>query len=176
MRFLALPFVLAFCLLTSVSVAQEEFGTSQFNIGLGLGLDYGGLGTRITIIPDPSFGAFAAVGYNFADIGYNIGGNYYFLPTQKVCPYVTAMYGYNAVTLVEGASEFNDTFYGATFGGGLQLRSRRSPGNFWNFELLVPLRSSAYYSHIAEMKRNPFITDVTEAPPIAISIGYHIGI
>lgn len=174
MRLLALPLVLAFSLLTSISFAQEEFGSNQINLGLGIGLDYGGIGTRITVLPDPSFGVFAAVGYVLNGIGYNMGSSYYFRPTKRLCPYATAMYGYNAITFVEGTSKYNDRFSGLTFGGGLELRSRKRPGNFWNFELLVPLRSSAYYSQIAAIKNDPQISGSSETATGSISIGYHI--
>jgi hypothetical protein len=154
--------------------AQEESVPSPFNAGVGLGLSYGGIGGRISYFPQKNIGLFGAVGYNFHKAGYNLGLVARILPDKKICPHLMVMYGYNAVIVVVGADEFNKTYYGATIGGGMELRTGRS-GNYVNFELLIPLRSQEYRDDIDALINNPSI-EISEPLPVALSVGYHFKI
>lgn len=151
----------------------EDFYRS--NIGIGAGLDYGGLGLRYTYMATPKFGFFGSAGYVLVGLGYNFGLNYKFSPQNRVTPYVTGMYGYNAVIQVKGASQFDAIYYGPSFGFGVEVRRRNNPKNFWNFALIVPIRSSEYKDDVDYLMDNPDI-EMTEALPIAFSIGFHFGV
>jgi hypothetical protein len=141
------------------------------NVGLGIGISYGGIGGRLTYFPQRSIGLFAAAGYNLHKAGFNGGLVARILPDKKVCPIAMAMYGYNAVIVVEGASEYNKTYYGPSFGGGIELRMGQN-GNYMNFELLLPIRSQDYRDDMDALQNNPSI-EITEASPVSLSIGYH---
>ncbi len=82
-------------------VAFSQSG--KMNVGLGMGIDYGGFGGRFTFLPTEKFGLFAAVGYNLDGAGFNGGALYKFNTEKKVRPYVIAMYGYNGVIRAENA-------------------------------------------------------------------------
>ena len=65
------------------SIAQENSTPSKVNLGLGMGLDYGGFGRRISFVPTKSFALFGGFGYNLLGLGYNVGGTYRILPDKK---------------------------------------------------------------------------------------------
>ena len=147
---------------------------NSFNFGLGLGIDYGGFGTRFTVLPDKHVMLFIALGYNLNDLGVNAGGGYLITPDKKFCPYFIGMYGYNAVIVIENASRYNKTYYGPSFGFGMEF-IKRFGNNFWNIELLAPLRSTHYEDDLRNIKNNPQIRLDSEPPPFAFSVGYHFG-
>lgn len=152
-------------------IQQEELEASPFNFGFGIGIDYGIFGVKAAGFPVKNFGLFAGVGYNLYKVGYNFGGIGRILPGKKVCPYVTGMYGVNAVIVVMGADEYNEQYTGPTFGGGIELRVGQNQ-NFMNFGLLVPVRSQEYYDDWDIVTSNPSI-DYTDPLPVGISVGYH---
>jgi hypothetical protein len=90
--------------------------------------------------------------------GFNGGLTYKFLPEKKVTPVAQIMYGYNAVIVVEGAEQYNKTYYGVSFGGGVEVKARKS-GNYWSFELLYPFRSSEYEDDWDAIKNDPSYRD-----------------
>lgn len=145
----------------------------NINIGLGLGMDYGGIGAKLMITPAKSVGIFGSIGYNLNGAGYNGGIIFRMLPEKKVCPYLSAMYGYNAVIIVEGLKQANKTYFGPSFSGGIELRLANR--NFWNFGLLVPIRSTEFRDDFDALDNNPYI-DITEPLPIAITVGYHFAL
>lgn len=153
---------------------QPEASSSPFNIGLGIGLDYGTFGAKASGFPVKNFGVFAAVGYNLVNVGYNFGGIGRILPGKKICPYLTAMYGNNAVIKVIDANQYDKSYNGPTFGGGIELHFR-SNQNFMNFGLLVPLRSEEFYDDWDALRANPSI-ETSELLPVGISVGYHFTI
>ena len=122
-RLLAVLFIVSCC---NLSVAQfdpnytPEEEVSKGNFGLGIGLNYGGLGARVEFLPVKNFALFAAAGFNFHKLGYNFGLIGRLLPDKKVCPVLEAMYGYNGVIVVIGADQYNKTYYGPTIGGELK--------------------------------------------------------
>jgi hypothetical protein len=151
-----------------------ESKSFNFNIGLGLGLDYGGIGGRLSFVPAKNIAIFGAIGYNFNGAGYNGGIIVRMAPDKKVCPFLIGMYGYNAVIVIEGRDEANKTYYGASFGGGIELHRRDKP-NFWNFGLAFPVRSQEYRDAMDRLRNDPSI-ELTEPLPFTISVGYHFGL
>jgi hypothetical protein len=150
-------------------IAESE---SKFNIGLGIGLDYGGIGGRITFTPIKQVGIFAGVGYPLVDFGYNVGAQGRFLPDGRVCPTFAVMYGYNGVIKVQGASQYDKIYYGVSISGGIELHFG-GRANFMNIELVVPFRSQAFHDDWDSLKNNSSIDIQSEPLPVAISIGYH---
>src|SRR5690606_41896436 len=81
-------------------------GPSEVNFGFGLGLSYGGIGARFSVLPTEYVSLFAAGGYNIVGFGYSIGTNIRLSPhNPRVVPFLAAMYGYNAVIAISGAIE-----------------------------------------------------------------------
>ena len=85
-------FFFSLMLLTSLSFAQNYTRydipeqESKMNIGLGIGLDYGGIGGRITFLPVKRLALFAGVGYALVDFGYNLGAQLRIIPDNKFLP------------------------------------------------------------------------------------------
>jgi hypothetical protein len=155
-----------------IACSTGVFAQSK-NFGLGMGIDYGGFGGKFALMPTEKFGVFAGMGYNLAGLGFNGGATFKFSPSKRVGPYLSAMYGYNGVVVVDNGPAESKTYYGPSFSFGIELKTRRNESNFWNFELVLPVRSSEFNDYIDELKNSGY--KITEPLPIAFSIGYHFG-
>lgn len=159
--------------------AQEEFSVAvppdKVSVGLGGGLDYGGLGASIMFYPVKSIGLFAGGGYAIAGFGVNAGAKFRLIsrkPFSKLTPYAVAMYGYNAAVAVSGASELNKMFYGPSFGAGLDFRSRPEKRGYWSFALLIPVRSQEVEDYMDDLEQNHGVEFSMGLWPVGFSIGY----
>ena len=169
-RFIIILAILITISLHAQSISQESM--KNFNIGLGLGIDYGGIGMRGTFHPIQHLGLFGGAGYNFNSLGFNIGGQWHISQNRNNF-FLTGMYGYNAVLIVTGDINDKATYYGFSAGVGYQLK-KKSNSNFWNFELLIPFRNSNFEADIDALEEMG--TDLRKPYPVAISIGYHFKI
>ena len=163
------------------SLAQTPFQAStpldQVSIGIGAGLDYGGIGGNLNYYPTKSIGLFAGLGYAIAGVGVNGGLKFRYIPKKpeaRVRPYGLAMYGYNAGIAVLNASQHNKLFYGPSFGAGIDLhRSSQKPG-YWSISIFVPIRKPEVKEYI-EMLENEYGASFQNLLfPVAVSIGYKI--
>ena len=144
-------------------------------IGFGLGLDYGGIGANFLYYATRNIGIFGGVGYNFDAVGVNTGIKFRIIkkkPTLNLDPYILAMYGYNAAIIVKNSNSQNKTFYGPTFGIGLDFRPKPLSMGYFSIALLIPIRKSEADDYISRLKRYNHVTFTNELLPIAISIGY----
>ena len=141
------------------------------NIGLGIGLDYGGIGSRLTFLPSERLAIFAAIGYNIVGLGFNGGAYYRISPQKRVRPFVGAMYGYNGSIKATGNISFKKSYYGPSFAIGTELWSWIRAGYF-NLELILPIRSAAYHSDYDNFI-NQGVEFKVPSIPIAFSLGYH---
>lgn len=164
--------IFAFAALTCHAQYELEEEESKGNLGFGLGISYGGIGARLSFLPDSHLGIFGAGGYNLNGFAYTIGAQGRLLPGKKVVPVFMAMYGYNAVIIVQGAEHFNKTYYGPTFGGGVEIHSYNRQ-NFFTIELLAPVRSQEFKNHLQDLKSNPSI-EMSDPWPVTFSFGYHL--
>lgn len=175
-----------FCFILFLSLAtfsvetysQEETANefSRVNMGFGMGLDYGGFGGRLSVLPSKYFSIFGAAGYNLLGLGINGGIQARFMPDKNVCPTFGAMYGYNGVIVIKGAEQYNKTYYGPTFSVGLELKSSKNPKNFYVLELLLPIRPKEFNQDFEDIENNPFIEVESKPLPIGISLGIHFGV
>lgn len=144
-------------------------------IGIGMGLDFGGIGMNVMYNLTNSLGAYIGAGYAFAGIGVNGGVTLRLVPKKpesRVVPFITGMYGYNAAIAVQDAEELNKMFYGPSAGLGIELRARSPRVRCWTFALLIPFRSTEVQNYIDELKNNQFIEMQNKLTPVLISIGY----
>lgn len=158
------------------SSERPASSSAEWNLGLGIGFDYGGLGVQAQCRPMPHLALFGGAGYAIIGAGWNAGAMGRILPDARWCPYVIAMYGYNAVIKVEGASEYDKLYYGPTLGIGTEMHRRDNDENFWRFEVLLPLRDPAFQDDIDALRRNPLIKMGASPPDIGIGVGYHFGL
>jgi hypothetical protein len=159
---------------------EEETTHSYVSFGLGLGIDYGGIGARLTILPDKHVGFFGAAGYVIAGFGYNFGATVFTSPNKRLSPYFSLMYGYNAAIVVSSTTNFNPSgtqnfskiYYGPSLGGGVRLASKHN-NNYWSFGLVFAFRSEEFRRDINRLKQTNSL--LVEPLPINISVGYNFG-
>ena len=115
----------------------------------------------------PALGLFAGAGYNLATVGWNAGVHIRLSPEDKVCPYATGMYGYNAalrVTDRSGSYLGGTNYNGPSFGGGVEVRSR-SWERHLHAGLLIPFRSEEAKAAFEYADSRPW--------PVMLTVGYH---
>jgi len=175
-------FFFSLMLLTSLSFAQNYTRyddipeqESVMNVGLGIGMDYGGIGGRITFLPVKRLAVFAGVGYALVNFGYNLGAQLRIIPDKNFCPTFGVMYGYNGIIKVQNASTYDKIYYGTSLSGGIEMHFGGKQ-NFMNVELIVPFRSQAFYDDWDKLKQNSSVSIQSDPLPIAFSIGYHFAL
>jgi hypothetical protein len=172
--FLFLIMLLIFTVRAEAQVAAPELPENDIiSAGLGVGLDYGGLGANLLVYPQKNIGLFAGVGYAFVAMGYN-GGVKLRLTTPKssVDPYILAMYGYNTAFMVSGAAEYNRLFNGPSFGIGIDLGQKPGKFGYWALAILVPIRSTEFDDYKQDLINRGIIEENVFMLPIAFSFGY----
>lgn len=110
------------------------------------------------------------LGYTGAGPGFNTGVFIRSAPEQAVSTYFTVMYGYTGVLITEstgGRTRTERTFYGLSFGGGIEFRTR-SKGNFFTAGLFFPISSEKFGdpSQLVKTIRSP--------ADLVLSVGYHL--
>lgn len=174
--------IVLFLFISSVVAAQEESTDkyvleddyAKFTMGLGLGLDFGGIGARLTLSPVKSVGLFAGLGYNLVGFGFNGGVRFRLAPDKRVNPTLLAMYGYNGVIKVVDLEQYDESYNGFSMGGGIQLNSKKNQ-NYWSFELLIPFRSQQFHDDFDVVDNDPRV-EISKPLPVAFSIGYHMAL
>lgn len=121
-------------------------------MGLGAGLDYGGLGINLQVFPHKNFGILGGGGYALAGLGWNAGIKARVTPGKyKVIPYVIAMYGYNtAIVVANGGAK--ELFYGFSVGIGIDIPLKKSNYPCISIGLTVPFRHAAVDDYINYLK------------------------
>jgi hypothetical protein len=163
-------------------IASYKYDTPLWNydrasLGLGVGLDYGGLGGNIVVYPLANLGIFGGVGYALAGTGYNTGIKLRLAGKNHrsaAFPYLIGMYGYNAAIVVSNAKEYNKFFYGPTYGFGIDLHKKIQALGFWSFALMVPARSSSVNEYIDHLKYYHKVSFKNKLYPVSFSIGYRL--
>jgi len=154
--------------------AERRWG----DLGIGFGLDYGGLiGVKATVYPISYMGIFASGGWELVGLGWNVGCLGRIIPADGkhgVRPFLKLMYGVNGVTKVTGKSVYDKMFFGLTVGLGLETRFGKRKKSGLNIDLNFPFRSPQYFDQVARMKSDPQIKMTSSTIPVAISFGYNI--
>ena len=168
------------CLTTESMFARGYYSDSHedvTSIGLGAGLDYGGLGGNVVVYPLKNVGLFLGVGYAMVGAGINVGMKLRMINNKKftkLTPYFQAMYGYNAAIVVTNADKYDKLFYGFSAGAGLDLKRRPDSKGYWSFALLVPVRNSEVGNYIDDLRNNHGVAFEDELAPLGFSVGYRI--
>lgn len=165
-----LSLLFLFLTLNTYSQPSKNYRLNGY-AGFGAGLDFGGLGIRGEHIPADWVGLFAGVGYNFSGFGWNTGVNLKFTPEAKATPFLTAMFGYNTVLLIEASGEeYVNVYYGISAGGGIDIFMGKNR-NKLSVGALVPFRGEKYKSELDYFRQRRFT--ITDPLPVLFSIGFH---
>ena len=143
------------------------------SLGIGFGQDYGGIGVRLTFLPDQHIGLYFSGGYAIAGFGYNAGAIIRINPEKRIVPTFNVMYGYTAAIAISGTKQYDKIYYGPSIGAGFISKTRRDERSFWHFELILPFRPAEFDRDLAALQNNPAIKGVQPPWPVTISIGYH---
>lgn len=174
--FKQLAFAFIFVISIQFGYAQKEHLSSmkgETTIGVGIGLPYGAFGLRFGNNLTNGLNLFWGLGYQISGIGYNVGLLKDFRSSSMTQFYLLGMYGTNAVIKIEGFSEHDNVYRGATFGLGIKINSRNKEGNYWDIGLLVPIRSSKFKDAHTAMKNDPRISEITDPWPVLFAVGYN---
>ncbi len=110
--------VLAACLMAFSSNLFSQEGS--FDFGAGLGIPYGVLGANIEYYPIDNLSVSAGLGTTIlADVGYDLGLQYYFTTEGSWTPRLSIHYGTNGI-LESISSEDNESFEGVSIGAGVK--------------------------------------------------------
>ncbi len=163
---------------TVASSGQVDPGERLFRdvvaIGLGVGLDYGGIGVNLTVYPQKNIGLFAGIGYAFVGAGYNFGAKLRIIPNErfmKVSPYVVGMYGYNTFVKVTNKSEYDKFFYGTSAGAGVDIRFPMNKG-YLSLGIIIPFRDPEVDTYMDYLEATKGVRFESELLPFTISVGY----
>jgi len=154
---------------TNVSEKENSIG-----VGLGFGLDYGGLGLRIAY-PLNYFSVFVGFGYDFIGLGYNIGLVLRPFPKKILTPIVSAMYGANALIYISGADKYNKIYNGYSIGLGAEIRLKKTH-HFIHLGLNFPFFSNDFNKDFNDLKSNPTIVMTTEPNDVLFTTGFTFNI
>ncbi len=158
----------------STEEKNNETVHNQFGLGIGFGLNYGGIGMNLTYAPIKYISVTGHAGFNFIDFNAGIGLNAYILPrTKSYRPNLKVLYGYNAVIINIGLPSYNETYYGVTFGLGNEIRFGKKNAHGFDVDLLIPVRDEKFSDDFDAMKADPRVEVLSEPLPFAISVGYH---
>jgi hypothetical protein len=151
-----IAFIVLGIIFTNVCLSQITTKPTALYVGIGAGLDYGGIGIKAEAIPIKQLGIFGGAGYNFNQVGYNFGLSWKVLPGKRVVPTLTGMYGYNAV--VRRYSLFNpdqlideNTYYGFSLGAGCDIHFKKKRHKI-SLSVVVPFRNDAFQAKYDETK------------------------
>jgi hypothetical protein len=194
MRKFAILFVVS--LLVIVAHAQDEFGGNiksdsivqkpansaafperfKFDIGVGWGIDYGGLlGVKVTYAPIRHMAMFIAMGYYVVDIGFQAGIIGYIVPktTSKTYrPYGKLMVGTNRGLKIHDDPDLSKAYVGLTPGIGCEMRFGKKRKHGINVDAGYTIPSRRYKDDFAYFE-NHLGYIITEGTYIVLSIGYH---
>lgn len=156
----------------SVEGLRKEFVTA----GIGLGFDFGVMGTNLLVFPQKNIGLFGSLGYNFVDLGFNFGVKIRaHLPNEfiRVDPFIIGMYGYYAAINILNAQDLNKIFYGTTVGAGIDYYFKSTNKMYMSFALLIPIRGSEVQEYITFLQTHYNIQMNNSLSPVGLSFGLH---
>jgi hypothetical protein len=158
-------------------IQSQKIKNHFLDLGVGLGLDYGGLiGAKLSyILPFPHISVFGAVGAQPLGLGWSVGTTFHILPQNSKYvfrPNLKIMYGINRTTIVVGASKYDEMFAGWTPGIGLEFMFGKRKANGFDIDLNFPIGSSEFNDQLKKIEDDPRVGAITILP-VAFSIGYH---
>jgi hypothetical protein len=146
-------------------------------LGLGGGLDYGGVGIKAEFQPVKNFSVISGIGYNLSrSPGINGGISYKLWPDRKIVPTIAAIYGYNAVIRIK-YSNSNSTYidvqayYGLSAGAGCDIYDKQKK-NKLSVGIWVPFRNSEFRNRHDGLK-DLGIKFQPDILPVTFTIGYN---
>ena len=160
---------------TQKPLATAFIKPDKLSVGIGFGLDNGGIGASLHYYFQKNIGIFVGVGDALINVGYNAGIKFRIISDEvkpSINPYFIGMYGYNTVIKVKNLPAYNKMFYGPSVGFGLDIRPNYK-NNYFSIAILLPIRGSEVSDYInnLESMETEFKYGLL---PIAVSLSYRI--
>lgn len=171
MKKVLLSLVVILCINT-VKAQDKSFYNLDF--GVGMGMNYGGLGFNLALAPIPFISVEGSYGFNFHKSVMGGAVNFHVIPKNKMNTYGLAlkyMYGYNAVLIANGGHMDSKTFYGSSIGISNKLRFGNNKKNGIDIDLIIPLRKDEVDDYHTLLEDEGY--EMSGLTPVTISIGYH---
>lgn len=156
-----------------VNPLKDPYFYDKVSLGIGLGMDYGGIGAKLAFYPNKYLGFYLSGGYNLNGLTYNAGVQarlFWQVKNYFIIPYISVGYGYNSVVIAEHLTA--QEYYGMTFSAGIQYKSEANKDVYYSFGLTYGSETKAALDYIKylesigyEFKAKPL--------PIGISFGLH---
>ena len=161
-------------LLLSITLTAQETTNHHFDIGVGVGLNYGCFGLRTAYLPMSYFSVEGFIGYNREELVGGFGTSVY--PFSKTCknkyrPAIRAFYGYNSMYVILDDPTLNKTFFGINFAFGNEFLLVANKPYKLNIDLIVPVRTSEAVDYLDILKDKGYY--FSNLLPIALSVGLH---
>ena len=170
--------IFAFLVYTNALNAQENTFYNR-DIGVGMGVNYGGFGTSVAYAFTPYISIEGNLGYNLLDI---VGGgalNIHLVPKNNkkfYCLTLKGMYGYNAGIItskeIELTGNSGKSFYGISFGLINEFRFGSKKDIGINIGIIIPIRSAKFTNSYNGFTESGY--DLSTAFPVLLSIGLHV--
>jgi len=125
---------------------------SRVSLGLGLGLDYGGIGIKVSLFPAKPIGAFLGIGNNSVETAFNLGIDWKFKYMKRTSGFIACMYGYNAVTDINEGS----TFYGLSAQVGARIGIGKEK-NYISLGLILPVTRDSEFKELKNIDYAPLL-------------------
>jgi hypothetical protein len=154
---------------------EQKYSIDRISLGLGMGLDYGGIGGNAFFDYKRYFGFLGGVGYDFTGFGYNVGCKYKFIIEETMSqgyPYLLLLYGINTVIDVTSMPNLSKRINGLTIGLGFDYKFKAKNRGYWSFGILAPIRDSRYTNYIKKLKNDYGAVSTNDLWPISFSFGY----
>jgi hypothetical protein len=146
---------------------------SRTSFGFGLGLDYGVVGMKVSVLPINYLALFGAIGYNSRVIYFNAGVSFRTRPGKVLVPVINAMYGLNSTITVKGTTSTNgysEGYVGPSIGFGFEIRPKKR--NYFYVGTYFPIRPADFKNDYDNYQKI-FHVKFSKPPVATISVAYH---
>lgn len=152
---------------------QKKFPNFVIYAGVGLGIDYAGLGGKVEYVPIKWVGTFLSAGYNFFEWTTVVGVSGKLLPDFIVQPVILGMYGYNGAIIVSNKPELSKTYYGFSAGAGAEIKFGKQKHKL-TFEIIKPFRSNEFMNYYNKLDKDPSLSFSNKLKDYSLTIGLNL--
>ncbi len=172
--------ILIFFLLSFI-LSNAQVKSNKTELGVGIGINYGGYGVSISHEPIKNVSFAIHGGYNLLNLNAGLGLNFFWLPAnKKIRPNFKIVYGYNGLIFAKGdnilTEKYNKSYYGPSIGIGFAFRYGDKNQNGVDLDLFLPFRSKAFYNDIEKIKNDKQVVLLHEPMIVCFSVSFHLGL
>jgi hypothetical protein len=162
------------------SNAQNVY--NRANVGLGMGINYGGFGFNISGTPIKYLSISIFGGYNIANFNAGAGTNIFLRAPEKTFrPNIKIIYGCNGAIIVKYTHNYNDNsylyrdcYYGPSVGLGFPFMFGDKTKVGFDLDIFYPFRSQDFYDCYDRIKRDQNIELDNTISPVTFSLSFHV--